>query len=200
MKELRSGVLQAERGDLESGIDKLQRGGAAFSATGSLPHNGQLSCRMAAAYRKLGQPQQALRLLNAALPRERAERDQMWEAEVFRLKGELLAEQEQCGESAGKPAEQDLSAESCSRQAIAISTAQGARLLELRAAVSLARYLLRQGQAAQGRARLADVYSWFTEGLDTADLKEAGVPSSSTRSSRPSARCIRAYRRRSVAR
>ena len=58
-------------------------------------------------------------------------------------------------------------------QALEVARAQGARLLELRAALSLARLWRDQGKVAQARELLAPVYGWFTEGFDTRDLKEA---------------------------
>ena len=59
------------------------------------------------------------------------------------------------------------------RQALKVAQAQGARLLELRAAMSLARLWRDQGKVQQARELLAPVYGWFTEGFDTRDLKEA---------------------------
>jgi predicted ATPase len=64
-------------------------------------------------------------------------------------------------------------AEACFREAIAIAQAQNARSLELRAATSLARLLAEQGQRWQARDLLAPTSGWFTEGFDTADLKDA---------------------------
>jgi predicted ATPase len=86
------------------------------------------------------------------------------EAELHRIKGELLMIK-------------DLSnlaeAESCLRTAIDVARRQGAKLFELRATVSLARLLEQQGKTAEGRQMLAYIYGWFTEGFDTADLKDA---------------------------
>ena len=59
------------------------------------------------------------------------------------------------------------------RQAIRIAQAQQAKSLELRAATSLARLWGEQGRRAEARDLLVPVYGWFTEGFDTADLKEA---------------------------
>ena len=59
------------------------------------------------------------------------------------------------------------------KQALRIAQAQQAKSLELRAATSLARLWGEQGRRAEAHQLLAPVYSWFTEGLDTADLKEA---------------------------
>jgi predicted ATPase len=64
-------------------------------------------------------------------------------------------------------------AESSFRQAIAVARRQQARSFELRAVTSLSRLLARQGKKTDAHALLADVYGWFIEGLDTADLREA---------------------------
>ena len=64
-------------------------------------------------------------------------------------------------------------AEICFRQALVIARRQQAKSLELRAATSLARLLAKQNHREEARATLADIYNWFTEGFDTADLKEA---------------------------
>jgi predicted ATPase len=64
-------------------------------------------------------------------------------------------------------------AEACFQQALAIACRQQAKLLELRAAMSLARLWQQQGKRAEARELLAPIYGWFTEGFDTADLREA---------------------------
>jgi predicted ATPase len=64
-------------------------------------------------------------------------------------------------------------AESCLRRAVDVARRQTARLFELRATMSLARLLGKQRHCGEARAMLAEIYGWFTEGFDTADLKEA---------------------------
>ena len=87
-----------------------------------------------------------------------------WDAELHRLKGVLLLSL-----SGGNGAE----AETCFKQAIEIALGQSARSLELRAAMELARLWQGEGKRSEARDLLAPVHGWFTEGLDTADLKEA---------------------------
>jgi predicted ATPase len=87
-----------------------------------------------------------------------------WEAELYRLKGELLLEQtvDHTGE-----------AEACFQQALAIARRQQAKSFELRAAMSLSCLWQQQGKRAKARELLAEIYGWFTEGFETADLQEA---------------------------
>jgi predicted ATPase len=87
----------------------------------------------------------------------------MYEAELYRLKGDLLLMR-----SADHTA-----AEACLHQALTIARRQQAKSLELRAAMSLARLWQQQGKRAEARALLAPIYTWFTEGFDTADLQDA---------------------------
>ena len=88
----------------------------------------------------------------------------LYEAEGYRLKGELIL----AGDSSNIP-----QAQACFERAIAIARKQSAKSWELCATTSLARLLAREGRRAEARAMLAEIYNWFTEGFDTADLKEA---------------------------
>ncbi|MCI0525965.1 MAG: hypothetical protein L0Y56_00730, partial [Nitrospira sp.] len=101
-----------------------------------------------------------------------------FEAELYRLKGELLRQKTKGKRqkpvlSEVEGAKIELEAETCFRQAIDISRHQSAKSLELRAAMSLARLWQKQGRQAEARQILAEIYGWFTEGFDMADLKEA---------------------------
>ena len=87
-----------------------------------------------------------------------------YEAELYRLKGELLLQQ-----AAGSSDE----VETCFRQALDIARKQQAKSLELRAAMSLSHLWQHQGKNAEARQLLTEIYGWFTEGFDTADLQEA---------------------------
>ena len=87
------------------------------------------------------------------------------EAELHRLKGELLLKQ----------GADEFEAELCFYQALEITRRQGAKSWELRAMVSLGRPWQKQGKQAKARKLLEEIYGWFTEGSDTADLKEAKV-------------------------
>jgi predicted ATPase len=88
----------------------------------------------------------------------------LYEAELHWTKGELVMIKDP-----GNVAE----AERYLRTAIDVARRQGAKLYELRATVSLGRMLKQQSKADEARQMLSEIYSWFTEGFDTADLKEA---------------------------
>jgi predicted ATPase len=87
-----------------------------------------------------------------------------YQAEVQRIKGELLLAQD---------AAEEQQAEACFQNALQVARGQSAKSLELRAAMSLSRLWQRQGKKRQARQLLAEIYGWFTEGFDTADLKAA---------------------------
>jgi predicted ATPase len=93
--------------------------------------------------------------------------ERFYEAELHRLKGELILLQQ----SAANQAE----AETCFHHALEIARTQQAKSFELRTATSLARLWQRQGKRTKAYELLAPVYGWFTEGFDTADLQEARV-------------------------
>jgi predicted ATPase len=83
---------------------------------------------------------------------------------MYRLKGELLLKQDDSYAA---------EAQSCFERAIEIARNQSAKSWELRATMSLARLLAKQGKREEARAMLGDIYGWFTEGFDTRDLKDA---------------------------
>ena len=86
-----------------------------------------------------------------------------WLAAILHLKGAILA--------AAAASWQE--AERCLSDALQVARVQQAKLLELRAATSLARLWRKQGRQGEARELLTPVYAWFTEGFDTPDLKEA---------------------------
>jgi predicted ATPase len=90
--------------------------------------------------------------------------ERVWEPELYRLKGELLLRQNPDNQA---------EAETCFQQAIAIAQSQQAKSLELRAMMSLSRLWHQQGKRQEAHDLFAPVYGWFTEGFDTADLKDA---------------------------
>ncbi len=119
---------------------------------------------LALAYARLGRIDEGLSALGKAFALTDGSGMRYWEAELYRLKGELLL---------ASPDGRRPEAESCFHKAIEVAQGQSARSLELRAATSLARLWRGQGKPSQARDVLEPVYDWFTEGFDTPDLKEA---------------------------
>jgi class 3 adenylate cyclase/predicted ATPase len=119
---------------------------------------------LARAKERTGQHEEALNALASALEMSERTGERWLDAELHRLRGEWLIDHR-----SGEQAE----ASSCFERSLAVARQQGAKMWELRTAVSLAR--LRSDSHAEGRDLLASVYGWFTEGFDTSDLREAKV-------------------------
>ena len=117
---------------------------------------------LADAHLQAGQPDDALSTLDRATDTAAATGECHYQADLYRLRGAVLAE---IGE--------DAEAASWLRRAVDRAQAQQARSLELRAATRLARLWADQGRRVEARELLAPVYGWFTEGLDTPDLRDA---------------------------
>ena len=112
----------------------------------------------------LGHPADGLQALTEAHTLVEQYDLRLWEAEVCRLRGVLLLRQ---------PETPQAEAEACFQHALDVARRQEAKSLELRAATSLARLWQQQGKRQEAYDLLASVYHWFTEGFDTADLKDA---------------------------
>jgi predicted ATPase len=119
---------------------------------------------LAEVLRAEGSQEEGLEALQEAVDLVETSGERFYEAEIHRLKGELLL---------AAPAKASTAAEACFHKAIEIARSQKAKSWELRAATSLARLWRDQGKPDDARALLAPVYDWFTEGFDTADLEEA---------------------------
>ena len=156
------GWVKVKKGDVAEGISLLRSGSTAYRATGAEAWTPYHHALLAKAYEIAGQVEEALTLLDDALQIVERTGERWLEAELNRHKGQLLLRQ-------GHPE----AAEELYRKALSIAEEQGAKLWELRAAASLARLRRDQGRHAEARELLAPVYGWFTEGFDTADLKEA---------------------------
>ena len=130
-------------------------------------------------YRRTGQVEEGLTLVEEAFSLVNRTEERVFEAELHRLKGELLLNDERrtmnderrTQKAGGRSHEAE--AEACFQQALDVARRQEAKSLELRAATSLARLWQRQAKTVEARELLAPVYNWFTEGFDTADLKDA---------------------------
>jgi class 3 adenylate cyclase len=151
-------------GDLDGGIARMRRSLSEHRAAGSDLLNDYVFALIAAALGEMGRFEEALRSIDESFEVIERTGQRLHEAEVHRLKGELLLMQD---------ASNSTQAEQSFRAAIEISRKQHAKSWELRATTSLARLLDKQGNRDKARAMLAEIYNWFTEGFDTADLKDA---------------------------
>jgi tetratricopeptide (TPR) repeat protein len=153
-----------QEGQVDEGVVLILRGMDVCRSSGSVLEFPHPWASLAETYRQGGRIDEALQAVAEGLKQAQATSARFNEAELYRLKGELLLT------GAGPGAE---SAERCFRQAVEIAQRQSAKSLELRAVVSLSRLLQRQGKREEARRLLSEVYAWFTEGFDTADLKDA---------------------------
>ena len=140
----------------------MREGVAAYRATGATAFVPYQIALLARACEIAGQVEEAADLLDESLQIVEQTGERWLEAEQHRHKGQLLLRQGQLE-----------AAEVLYRKALSIAREQEAKLWELRAAVSLVRLWRDQGRCGEAHDVLAPVYGWFTEGLDTPDLKEA---------------------------
>jgi predicted ATPase len=159
-----SGWALTEHGRPEEGIAQMHRGLAEWTATGSGFFVPLFLASLAEGYHRCGKFEEGLKVLNDAFDVIKRGGEDMWKSELLRLRGMCLL-----SISSNNVPE----AEAAFRHAIEVAKRQNARSLELRAATSLARLWQNQGKTAEARDLLAPVYDWFTEGFDTADLKDA---------------------------
>lgn len=153
----------ALEGKADEGIAQMHQGLAIMKATGIQTCFTRLLARLAVVNLKTGRFDEGLAAI-AEASEVRCKFDEKYmEAEHYRLKGELLLRK---GESENEVMK-------LFEKAIEVSTEQQAKSLELRAAMSKSRLLEKQGKRKEAHKLLEETYSWFTEGFDTADLKEA---------------------------
>jgi predicted ATPase len=146
------------------GLDQMRQGLAAIVATGQTLSQQIYLVLLAEVAGHTGQVDEGLRLVAEAITTLGISGRGDMLAEAYRVQGELLLRQ---------TIPEVTQAEACFQQALAIARRQQAKSWELRAAMSLSRLWQQQGQQDAARQLLAPLYSWFTEGFDTADLQEA---------------------------
>ena len=139
---------------------------SAFRATGAEIAQPYWLALLAEAHGSIGEPKAGLTVLTEALTLVDTTGERWYEPDLYRLKGELLLQ---------RASDCQAEAESCFHHALDIARNQQAKSFELRAATSLARLWQQQGKCEEARQVLGEVYGWFTEGFDTADLQEAKV-------------------------
>jgi predicted ATPase len=164
------GSALAETGQAQEGLTQIRQGIADWRAFGhelEVPHFLGL---LAEAHGRANEPEEGLEVLTEALTIVERSGERFWEAELQRVYGELSL---RVAAPATRGSSVLVSAEESFQKAIEIARRQNAKSLELRAVTSLSRLLQKQGKRDKARQILAEIYGWFTEGFDTADLKDA---------------------------
>jgi predicted ATPase len=163
---LRGWALMVQGRAME-GLEQMHHGlAASLTVLGDKATPVRSAALLAEAYGKAGQTADGLYVLEEALARAHATGYLAYEAELLRLRGELLLRQDGPDPSQAEP---------CFQQALIIARRQHAKFWELRATMSLARLWQCQGKRDAAQQLLAEVYNWFSEGFDTVDLQEAKV-------------------------
>ena len=169
------GWAQAYQGLGQEGITLLKRGLESWRAAGAEIAVPQLQALLVDAYRKEGQTETALTVLEEALSLAEMRRDKWGEAELYKLKGELILQQVQSSLPNSDALLQDgmEEAEKSFRKSFNIAQSQKAKSRELQAAIALSRIWQFRNKKESARQILSKVYNWFAEGFDTKDLQEA---------------------------
>ena len=158
------GWALAQQGEVTKGISDIREGMERRRAYGIGAVWPWFLALVADAYGMLGQLGEGLEALEEALQWVQRNDERLYEAEVYRIKGELLLRHD---------APDTAAAGQCFERALKVARQQQAKSWELRAAMSLSRLWQQEGRRDDARELLMPVYGWFTEGFDTADLQDA---------------------------
>jgi tetratricopeptide (TPR) repeat protein len=158
----------------EQDIEVPRQALAAYNELGTNLHMPVNYMFLARCFGIVGRPELGLASLNQAFPLIETTSQRSWEPETWRVKGDLIMQQLALHSGpAAEMREAESDAQECFRKAVEIARRQKSKLFELRATMSLARLLAKQHRRDEASRVLAEIYSRFTEGFDTADLKEA---------------------------
>jgi DNA-binding winged helix-turn-helix (wHTH) protein/tetratricopeptide (TPR) repeat protein len=193
---MQQACIRVQRGEPEAGLSPLLEDLSRYRGLGAPYALPSQLCFVADAYRQLGRVEEGLATVEEAIRLTETYANVWWAAEVYRLKGEILlaatgqttvhrrggrgpsraGRTTSVAPGPGHPIfPPQAEAEACLHTALDIARQQEAKSLELRAAMSLSRLWQAQGKTTQARQVLATIYSWFTEGFDTRDMREARV-------------------------
>jgi DNA-binding winged helix-turn-helix (wHTH) protein/predicted ATPase/KaiC/GvpD/RAD55 family RecA-like ATPase len=163
------GWVESEMGNAQRGIEQLQRGLAAYEATGAKLWSPYFLGLLADQMAKAGRVEEGLATIEKALTQSENSGDGYSLPELHRVKGQLILRRDSIAEGGhiNSPAVQ---ARACFAEALAVARRQQARSWELRALISMDRV---DSEGTQLHEELAACYSSFTEGFETADLKRA---------------------------
>jgi adenylate cyclase len=156
------GWAVAELGDTDHGLSHMRSALDTQLSIGAQVARGYCQAVLAEALWHAGHTEEGLQAVEDGLAVSKRNGEPFYDAELWRLRGELLKMQDQTEE-----------AESCFHKAVEIARQQAAKSLELRVSTSLARLWQKQGKRKEAQQSLGEIYAWFTEGFDTADLQEA---------------------------
>jgi predicted ATPase len=160
------GCALVEQGEIEEGLTPLCQGITTYRAIGIRLGYAAYLIKLAEAYGRDGKVKEGLTVLEQAQKTIDTHSDRFYEAELYRIQGELLL-------SLGANHHEE--ATTAFHRALDVARHQQAKSLELRAAMSLSRLWEQNGRKGEARQLLADAYGWFREGFDTADLQEANA-------------------------
>jgi predicted ATPase len=182
--------IEVQREKAEVGLSVLTEGLSQYRSMGARYLVPLFLCFVAEAYRQMGRVEEGLATIAEAVHLTETRADLFWAAEVYRLQGELTLAQSSVQKNqkskikrqkSGNPNPQSAfpnpqsEAEAYFQKALKVAHSQGAKSLELRAAMSLARLWQQQGKQHTACKLLAESYGWFTEGFETKDLREARI-------------------------
>jgi predicted ATPase len=158
------GDAMALHGEFAEGIAQMREGISELRAMGTLFSLSSLFADLASACGRCGNIDDGLAAVEDGMAIMSIGGESFCLAEIYRIKGKLLL--------AG-PVRAEGAAETAFREALSVARAQNAKTMELRAAMSMARFWRDQGKREEARELLAPLYGWFTEGFDSPDLKNA---------------------------
>src|SRR5262249_30751347 len=173
------GWALAEQGQREEGVTRMRQGLSIYQATGAELGRPYWLVLPVAARGQEVQAEEGLSALAEAQAAVHKSGERYYEAELYRLKGELSLQsgvrswQSEITSTQYSASSTQSEAEACFQKAIEIARRQRAKSLELRAVMSLSRLWQQQGKKEEARQMVAEIYGWFTEGFDTKDLQEA---------------------------
>jgi DNA-binding SARP family transcriptional activator len=176
--EVLQGFTQLEQGDIELGIERMNKGISKLQISGIQIGRPFLYYLLAIANLMANQPDQGFALIEELSSLIEKSNNHYFLAGIYQLKGELLIAKHRTA-TGGQGSTEDLlssyiqKAEDCFLEAIKVAQRQNAKSWELKSALSLARLWQQQGKSKQARAMLAEIYDWFTEGFEQPDLIEA---------------------------
>ena len=164
------GAALAMQGQAKEGIILLREGLEAWRDTGAEVAQPRLLALFIEAYLQLGMTEEGGRVLDEAFALLNKSDERWWEAELYRVKGELLL-----ARKTRESVVQEADVEQCFQTALDVARSQSAKAFELRAAMSLGRLWKKLGRGDDALRLLEEIYNWFTEGFDTTDLREAKI-------------------------